>query len=436
MSQDGGFMSVPFAPRTVASALAFYVRFYRAAYRALSRDAKLLVFAGGVNSIPFGVNAVALPVYLTDHLGYLPVVAGTVFTIQGAVAVALTIPLGIVADRFGRKRIVVLGGLFAAASFFLLPFAASIVALYAAAVCAGLAGAFAFAPLQALLAEASADEERTVVFGMSFFLQSAAQSLASLAATGPELLLSAGWDVVPAYATLFAGAGVAVLAGPALLARTSARERRTARERGLLSRRSRATVSKYFASNAIIGLGAGLVIPILSLWFLLKFHQKETFTGPLFAAGNLVNAVAFLAAPILARRYGMVRTVVTLQFAATAFLLGMAVVPGTDAFLPAASVLYLARNAAMNMSGPVSSSFLMGAVEPDERSSASAVVGVSFRLPNAISTTFGAAMMAQNPDSPLYVTTALYVVGVTAFYAFFRGVPEKRASPVSKPPPE
>ena len=84
----------------------------------------------------------------------------------------------------------------------------------------------------------------------------------------------------------------------------------------------------------------------------------------------------------------------------------------------------------MNMSSPVSSSFLMGAVEPDERSSASAVVGVSFRLPFAVSTTFGAAMMQSNTDAPLFVTSGLYAIGVSAFYIFFRRVPEKRSGPV------
>ena len=414
--------------------LGFYVRFYRALFRGLSRDARLLVLAGGVNSIPFGVNLVALPIYLTNHLGYDPVVSGTVFTIQGVVAVLLTIPLGIVADRFGRKRMVILGGVVAAASFLLLPFAGSLAVLYGSAALSGLAGALAFAPLQALLAETSTDENRTVVFSVSFFVQSATTAVASLAASVPELLLASGWQVVPAYATLFLGAAAALLAGPAVLARISVPERRQGAPRGFLSRSTSGAVSKFFASNVIIGLGAGLVIPILSLWFFLKFGRDETFTGPLFALGNLTNAIAFLVSPILARRYGMVRTIIAVQGSATVFLLGMAAVPGTGAFLPVASVLFLARNAAMNMAGPVSSSFLMGAVDPEQRSAASAVVGFSFRLPNALSTTFGAAMMRQNPDLPMYVTTALYALGVLAFYAFFRRVPERRQGPVPTKP--
>jgi len=411
----------------VLASVGFYARFYRALYRNLSRDAKRLVLAGGLNSLPFGVNSVALPIYLT-RLGYDGIVVGSVFSIQGAVAVLLTIPLGIAADRFGRKRMVILGGVLSALSFFLYPFMTSLAVAYVAAVLAGLAGAFAFAPLQALLTDATKEEVRTVVFGMSFFVQSATTSIGSLASAVPDLLL--GWGIVPAYTPLFVGAGLAMLAAPVLLARTAIPEIRRAARRGILPVRSARMISKYFTSNIIIGLGAGLIIPIFSLWFLLKYGVAESFTGPLFALSNVVNAVAFLVAPILAHSRGLVRTVVTLQGLSTLFLLGLAVIPATGAFLWVASVLFLARNASMNMSSPVSSSFLMGAVEPDERSSASAVVGVSFRLPFAVSTTFGAAMMQANTDAPLFVTSGLYAIGVSAFYVFFRNVPEKRAGPV------
>ena len=412
----------------------FSFREYGSVFRGLDRAAKILVLVGGVNSIPFGVFSVALPIYLY-FLGYAPVVIGTVFSIQGAVAVVLIIPFGILGDRYGRKRIVVLGGLLSSASFFLFPFADSLALLYLAAVLAGLAGALAFAPYQAMLADVCREHDRTAVFGMSSFVGSAAGALGALAATTPDLLRGAGWAIQARYMPLFVGSGLVILLGAVLVARLPLRETRRGPRRGLLPRRSGRIISKFFVSNMIIGLGAGLIIPIFSLWFFYKYGQTESFTGPLFAVGNVTNAVAFLVAPLLARKHGLVRTVVTLQAAATFLLLGLAVLPHEPILLwiLLASVLFLARNATMNMSAPVSTSFLMGAVPPEERSSASAVVGVSFRLPFAVSTTFGAAMMAADPDFPLFITASLYAVGVTMFYVFFRNVPETRGTPA---PPE
>lgn len=397
------------------------LREYVRVYRTLSRDAKLLIAAGMISSIPFGVVAVALPIYLS-FLGYPEVVIGGFFSIVGAVAVVLAIPFGILADRFGRKRMMIVGGVTGGFAFMLLPSAENPVVLYASAITAGLSQALAFSTLQALLADASTEENRTTVFGVSFFLGAAATALASLAASSPDYLRSAGWDVVAAYSPLFLGTAATLIFGAVILLWVRLPERGGSRERSLLPRRSARIISKFFVANIIIGLGAGLIVPIFSLWFFLKFGQTEGFVGPLFAAGNALNAVAFLAAPVLAGRHGLVRTVVALQGTATFLLLGMALTPPATAWLMVASALYLGRNATMNMTWPVMTSFLMGTVDPAERSAASAVVGVSFRLPFAVSTAFGGAMMAQDADLPLFVTTSLYAVGTAAFAFFFRHV--------------
>jgi hypothetical protein len=232
-----------------------------------------------------------------------------------------------------------------------------------------------------------------------------------------------------AYAPLFVGTGLALLASPLLVFRVSAPETRRPKGAALLPRRSGGIITKMLVSTLVIGLGAGLIVPIFSLWFFLKFGQTESFTGPLFALGSAVNAFAFLAAPVLARRYGFFRTVLALNVCGTLFLLALAASP----WFAVAGVLYLARNASMNMSWPVLSSFLLTVVDPSERSSASAVVGLSFRLPFAVSTTFGAVMMAQDVDLPLYVTTLLYGLGAAIFFVFFRGVSEARPAQAPEP---
>lgn len=385
----------------------------------MSRDARRMILAGAIDSLPFGVLAVGVPLYL-KFLGYPEAAIGLLFTINGGVAVVLTVPFGIVADRYGRKRMAVVGGLVSSLALLLLLGARDPAFTYLAAACGGVAEALVFSTLQALLADASTPENRTGVFGISFFAAAAATALGGLAASTPEFLRAAGWDAWSSYVPVLTGAGLAVLAGPILILRTTIAETRRAGKGRLLPRRSAGLISKFLVTNLIIGLGAGLIVPIFALWFLLKFGQEEGFMGPLFAVGSALNAVAFLASPMLARRYGMIRTVFTLSAAGTLMLLGLATIPS----LPLAAILYLARNSAMNMSWPILSSFLMGVVHPEERSSASAVVGVSFRFPFAISTAFGAAMMAQSVDLPLYVTAALYAIGTASILVFFRGMPE------------
>lgn len=381
-----------------------------------------MILVGAVDSFPFGVLAVGLPLYL-KFLGYPEGLIGLLFTINGGVAVVLTVPFGIIADRYGRKRMAVAGGIVTSISILLLLGAPNASIALLAAACGGLGEALAFSTLQALLAEASTEENRTAVFGISFFAGSSGTALGGLASSTPEFLRAVEWSAWAAYAPLFIGTGLLLLAGPILILRTTIPETRRAAGHGLLPRRSASLISKFLVTNLIIGLGAGLIVPIFSLWFFLKFGQTEAFMGPLFATGSALNAFAFLASPLMARRYGMIRTVFALSAAGTLMLLGLAMIP----FLPLAAVLYLARNSAMNMSWPILSSFLMGVVHPEERSSASAVVGVSFRFPFAISTAFGAAMMAQSVDLPLYVTAMLYAIGSVSILVFFRGMPEPGA---------
>ena len=408
--------------RGIAPRVASRFRGLLSAFHGLSRDAKILTLAGGLFSFPFGVIAVALPIYL-KRLLYPEIVIGSFFSGVGVIAVLLAIPFGIVADRFGRKRLAIAGSGLHAIAFLLQPLAGDVAVLYGIAVLAGVSEALVFATLQALLADASTEENRTTVFSLSFFTQSAAIAIGSLAASAPDLLVRAGWGVVPAYAPLFVATAAAFASAGVLFSRIS-RPDLPHGSRSILPRTSRRTIGKFLAVNLIFGLGAGLIIPIFSLWFFLKFAQTESFTGPLFAVGAAVNAFSSLAAPVLARRYGMVWSITALSAVAALLLFSMALTP----WLSLAAVLYLARNATQNASWPVLSAFLMGVVGPAERASASAIVGVSFRLPYSLTTAFGAAMMAQQPDLPLLVTTAIYAVGTTSFFAFFRGVPEARAA--------
>lgn len=403
-------------------------REYLSVYRGLSRDTRLLISAGAINSLPFGVLAVALPIYL-KLLGYLEPAIGAVFSVNGGVAVLLIVPFGIVADRFGRKRMTILGGLCQATAMFLLLGAANPVILYGSAILSGTAEALFFSTVQALMADSTTTENRTAALGISFFATSAATAMGALASSTPDFLRGAGWALQSAYAPLFVATGLALLASPLLILRVFVQETRKAAGGPLLPRRSGGIIAKMLVTQLVIGLGAGLIVPIFSLWFFLKFGQTESFTGPLFAVGAALNAVAFLAAPVLAKRFGFFRTVFALTACGTVLLLFLAVSP----WLALASVFFLARNSAMNMSWPVLSSFLLTVVDPSERSSASAVVGLSFRLPFAVSTAFGAAMMAQNVDFPLYVTTALYAVGAASFFVFFRRVEEARPTAAGGP---
>ena len=389
------------------------------ALRHLTRDARLLVLAFSVTSIPIGLMSVAMPVYM-ERLGLGSVLAGTFFTVTGITSVVLVIPLGILADRYGRRRQTILGGILLVASMVLIAAAESYAVFLVAGALLGVAEALGFSTFNALLAEATDDAGRTSAFGLSFFFNSLFFAAGNLLAVLPDMALEGGAsDIGGVYRPVFALAAALAILNPASLSLVKVGGRRIATDRSLLPRKSAPILVKFLASNLVIGLGAGLIIPLFSLWFYLKFDLAESTTGPLLAFASVVTAGSYLLAPILARRYGMVRTIVTVQLIATAALF---FIPIVSNFL-VVGTLFIVRNLLMNMSWPVASSFLMTAVDESERAAASAVTGSAFRLPFAMSTTLGGYLLTVNLDLPFFVTTGLYAVGTFTFWAFFRQTP-------------
>ena len=395
---------------------------------AFNRNTSLLLLVGAVVAVPIGFLFVSLPVYLER----LPVIEttliGVILTVTGVTAVALMIPVGLMADRFGRRRALALGGVTASLSLFLFGFADSVLSVLVFAIVFGAAEAFEFASWNALLADASSERTRANVFGVSFTASAIGMAGGTLIGSVADQALLTGATLQAAYQPLFILLGGLLLVVPVLIAFLRMPLRKTSREQSLIPAESRRVIGRFFAANILIGTGAGIIVPLFSLWFLFQFEIGEAYTGPLFAVSSIVNAAAFLVAPSLARWGGLIRTVVALQAVATVILFLIPPAASLGAFaLLVVSVLFVVRQALMNMTWPVLTSFLMGAVDVNARSTASAVTAVSFRLPFALSAILGVYLLTIDLALPFYVTGVLYAFGTVAFWAFFRGykIPEE-----------
>jgi predicted MFS family arabinose efflux permease len=190
-------------------------------------------------------------------------------------------------------------------------------------------------------------------------------------------------------------------------------------KRSKLGLRSLGPLWKFSGLNSIIGLGAGFIVPLIATWFYFRFSIPDTFSGPLLAVSNMTIALAAVGSPFLSKRFGTVNAIVVAEGTSTIFMFAMAMA-GSPLV---AGGLYVVRATLMNMSSPLSDSFLMGIIPVEQRSLASAVNSLVWRLPNSVTTIFGGVIMASGDySSPIYIATALYVMGIVGFYAFFRNV--------------
>jgi MFS family permease len=178
---------------------------------------------------------------------------------------------------------------------------------------------------------------------------------------------------------------------------------------------------KFCAPELVLGLGAGLTIPIFNLYFRERFDQDAGTIALFFGAAQAVQVVAFLLAPIIATRFGAVKSVVAIQLSSIPFFLVMAFTE----VLPVAIVAFLIRQVCMNMVHPVTANFMMEVVRPDQRVRINAAKHMSRRGAwvgaNWISglTIAHAPFIVDGFTTVMLMTITLYLFGCGMFYGFF-----------------
>jgi MFS family permease len=382
----------------------------------IGRDARLVVFSATTGAFATGLWFVTLPVYM-ERLGFGPILAGTFFTAFSLTLLALVVPLGILSDRGGPRGILILGTGANAVAMAVLVVASDYVLFLGAAILLGVQQASLLSAGPALVAECTDASTRTKVFALIFFFFSLALAGGGLLAALPDYLLTRGLATVStAYGPAFGVAAALAALGPLANWYVSVGRRGFREGATVLPRRSGPTILRFGAWNFVVGLGIGLTLPLFTLWFFLKFGLAETVSGPLFAVSSVLAAPSFLLAPFLARRFGIVRTVVAVQAGVAAVLVFLPIV--TSVYVAAA--LFVALFIGVNMTGPVVLSFLMAAVAASERASAAAVFGVFFSLAYAASVATAGYLLTVDLRVPFFLAAAAYALAAVAFWGLFR----------------
>jgi MFS family permease len=382
-------------------------------YGGIGREAHLIILASAVSSFYWGIISVIPGVYL-PQVGFTDLQVGSLYSVNGVTSAILGIPLSIWSDRHGRRKGLLIGIALAGASFFPYAFTTNYSHLVIASFVSGVGFGLLFPCSSALLAERTTASNRTIAFSLSFFVGTAAGALGTVFSIIPALLREIGFSLIPSYQAVYALTGIVFLCGiiPAYLVPES-----HALDNGFaLPRRSLAMIAKYSLFMTVVGLGAGLIIPIFSLWFFIKFRYNETVLAPLNTLATAATALAGLLAPRLADWLGDMPSILLENGVATVTLL---VMPSISSF-PVLSLLFIVRQFLMNMSSPIMSSFYMGHVDPGEMASASAISTTAWNLPNSVTPAVGGYLMQNvSVDLPVYLCGTTYAFSLLLIYVFF-----------------
>jgi MFS family permease len=348
----------------------------------IDRNGRLVLAAKAARAYAFGLNSVTLGLYLAAT-GMSGEAVGVVFAAALFGTMLLTLVIALRGDRIGRRRLLTAGSLLMILAL-LIPLTRGSPAVL---VLVGLTGMVAVtsnestglhAVDQAILPQTVAPADRTAVFGLYSLVAFVATAVGSIS-VGPFVALGQALGLAgpEAYAPAFAAYGVAGLVAAGLSARMD-REAETGErvEQGFAIQRSRGTVAQLSALFAIDSFAGGLVVQsYLAFWFSERFGLAPGVIGLLFFFGSLLGAVSFPIAVRLARRIGLIRTMVFTHVPSSVLLIAMAFVPATQPALAAA--LYLARALLSSMDVPTRQAYVMSVVDVSERTATAGVTSLA-----------------------------------------------------------
>ncbi len=180
-------------------------------------------------------------------------------------------------------------------------------------------------------------------------------------------------------------------------------------------------MGKLIVPKLFVGMGAGLIIPFMNLYFRNVFNQESASIGSFFSILQVFMFLAMMSAPLLAKRFGMLRSIVITELISIPFMLVLALTTN----LTIAVVAFVFRGTLMNMNVPISSNFEMELVKKDEQAFTNAMSMLAWNGAWTISAHFGGAIIEKHSfQYSFYITIALYLCSALSYYFFFRSIDE------------
>ncbi len=173
---------------------------------------------------------------------------------------------------------------------------------------------------------------------------------------------------------------------------------------------------KILLPGFFVGMGAGLTIPYLNLYFKNEFQMHDSGIAMVFAAGNVVTFIGMMTGPAIARRLGKPRAIFLTQAVSVPFILVLTYLR----WIPLVILAYLTRQGLMNMGSPISDNFALERVPPNQQHLMNALKMLNWTGSWMVSTKISGSIIATSGFAPSFTLTAiLYAVSSALFWLFF-----------------
>lgn len=401
------------------------------------RDVALLFSTRVIRLFCYGFLSVVLALYLAET-GLTESQIGLLFTFTLAGDAGISLWLTTSADRFGRKRTLIIGALLMLGAGLAFLLTQNIVLLIAAAIMGVISpsgneiGPF-LSVEQAGLSQLIPNEKRTRTFAWYNLVGSFATATGALSGGWlSQLLQNGGRSDLDAYRFILTGYAIGGLLLAILFLNLS-----SAMEVGQVTvsdtklflglHRSRKVVLKLSALFSLDAFAGGLIVQsMMAYWFHVKFGVDSGALGSIFFGANILAGFSALSAVKLAEKIGLINTMVFTHIPSNILLILVPLMPT----LPLAIGLLLLRFSISQMDVPTRQSYTMAVVSPDERSAASGVTAIARSVGASLSPAltgifFGVPALF---NLPFFLTGGLKIVYDLLLFREFRSLkpPEEK----------
>jgi MFS family permease len=391
----------------------------------LSADGRLIFATCALRSFAYGFLSVILGLYL-DALGLSTTTIGWIFTAALAGGAVMTVVIASIANTVGRKNLLVFGAALMALAGWIFAVSGSPALLLLAAIFGTISpsgkevGPF-LSIEQAILPQTTSDQQRTAVFSAYNLVGSLASAVGALAVALPQQFFASAFSGFRFLVWSYVACALATLALFLFLSPAIEGPRRTTpRQSSIGLQRSRGRVAKLAALFALDAFAGGFIVQsIVAYWFHLRYGADLKQLSGIFFGINILSALSFLAAPAIARRIGLLNTMVFTHLPSNFLILLVPLMPTLELTV----MMLLLRNLLSQLDVPTRQSYTMAIVDPDERAAAAGLLSVSRNAGAALAPLFTGAILAQ----PLYgwpflLAGALKIAYDLLVFAVFRKV--------------
>ena len=390
-------------------------------------EARLLLFGRALRAFTDGYVAILLPAYLLA-LGLGTWEVGLISTATLLGSALMTLAVGHWGHRYAQRLLLLAAALLMAATGLALAGMASFWPLLLVAFVGTMnpssGDVSVFLPLEhARLAETAHGDARTTLFARYTFTGALCAAIGALATGIPDLLTAQGFaplDALRAMFVLYGMTGIAIFLLYRRLPTPQAHEQSAPPTPQSPLGPSRAIVIRLAALFSLDAFAGGLLVnTLLALWLFERFGLSLAAAGSFFFWAGLFTAASQLAAPWVAKRIGLLNTMVFTHIPANIALICAALAPGLEWALG----LLLLRSLLSQMDVPTRSAFVMAVVTPAERAAAASFTAVPRSLAAAASPAIGGALFAAGwLAAPLIACGALKIVYDLAIWRAFRRI--------------